>query len=348
MDRRVLDRLRRRGGHPGRRDRGRRFPARPGPGESDCAYLRSRPCARRRARSGAWEGVHDDPGCPAYVALVEGDPRVAVGGGLVTEVPVDEPARRAIREDLDRNLFVEAGWRGRARPGPGRTHRRARHQRPVRPGAPGHHHLHRGGGGRAPRPDLGDVGEGGAGGGDGARPPPSGPTRHSGPSTGAAISTLHGFARRILAAPSLRGGAATRVSTCSIPASRPSTSTNGGAASSTACWPTPAPAGAGPPAGLRGDDGRPAVRGRGVRRQLGPAGRPRDRGPAGPGGRRLGRAGPLDHAARSTIQCTVQDHDELVHHIGSLAGFHDEVRAAADKGSVLQLLAGSPKLTCSG
>jgi len=54
---------------------GGRFPARPGPKESNCTYCAYQPlCPARDERPRAWERVRDDPGLAQYVALAEGDP----------------------------------------------------------------------------------------------------------------------------------------------------------------------------------------------------------------------------------------------------------------------------------
>jgi len=61
---------------------GGRFPARPGPGESNCTYCEfTSLCPETGEKQRAWEGVRHDPGLSAYVALVEGDPRSASGEG---------------------------------------------------------------------------------------------------------------------------------------------------------------------------------------------------------------------------------------------------------------------------
>ena len=264
----------------------------------------------------------------------------------MTEDPVDEPARRAIRGDLDRNLFVEAGA------GSGKT--TALVERIVELVTSGRcdlEHLAAITFTEAAAAELRDritetleqVARS-----EGTDEAAAERAREAlGAVDGAAIATLHGFARRILAAHPFEAG---------LPPVFDVLDPGQSAVDFDERW-------SGFLDGLLADAGtRPALARllacgvttddlRSVAEEFDAnwdllvdheiVGRP---APAVDASAVLDL---LDHAARSTIHCTVPGGDELVHHIGSLAGFRDELRAAADEGSVLQLLAGSPKLTCS-
>ena len=264
----------------------------------------------------------------------------------MTEPTVDEPARRTIAEDLDRNLFVEAGA------GSGKTTALVgRIVELVTSGRCDLEHLAAITFTEAAAAELRDritmrledVARSGE-----VDPVRSERAREAlGAVDGAAIATLHGFARRILSAHPFEAG---------LPPVFDVLDAGQSAVDFDERWNgfldgLLADAGSQPAltrllaCGVETDDLRSVAEAfdgnwdQLVDHEV--VGRP---APVVDGSAVLDH---LDRAAGMTDRCTVPGGDELVRHIGSLAGFRDELRAATDEGSVLQLLVGSPRLTCS-
>ncbi len=73
-----------------------------------CGYCNPDGLGHGEART-RWERKRADPALKVYVALVEPEALDDRGGRLMPDSLVDEEARRTIREDTGRTLFVDAG-----------------------------------------------------------------------------------------------------------------------------------------------------------------------------------------------------------------------------------------------